>query len=165
VDSFVPREVALERFQRDSERADSLSGGARSRDALVRAFVRAIETRDTVALRELVITRGEFAHLYYPTSAQGLPPYSLNPDLMWFMLVERSNVGISRALREYGSSPLHYADYRCLGDSTREGENTLWGPCILRRVQVPADTVEQRFFGPVLERGGRYKFLSYANKL
>ena len=45
VDSAVPREVALARFQQASQRATAFEGGAPSRDALVRAFVRAVETK------------------------------------------------------------------------------------------------------------------------
>lgn len=164
VDSVVPRAVALERFQRASEPTTALSHGASSRDELVRRFVRAVEARDTAALRGLVLSRGEFAYLYYPTSGQGLPPYDLSPDLMWFMIVERSDRGMSALLRRAGRS-LGVTGYRCTGDSTVEGMNRLWGPCVVRRVQAPRDTVEERLFGPILEREGRYKFVSYSNRL
>ena len=165
VDSAVPREVALARFQQASERATALEGGAPSRDALVRAFVRAVETRDTTALRRLVVSRGEFAYLVYPTSAQGLPPYNLSPDLYWFMTVEQSNRGVHHLVNELGGQRIPYAGYRCQGDSTVEGENTLWGPCVIHTIQHGGDTLSQRLFGPIVARGGRYKFLSYSNKL
>jgi hypothetical protein len=165
VDSAVPREVALARFQQASGHATALEGGAPSRDALVRAFVRAVETSDTSALRRMVLSRSEFAYLYYPTSAQGLPPYSLTPDLYWFMTVEQSNRGARALLNELGGRRLPFAGYRCEGDSTTEGENTLWGPCLVRTVQHGGDTISQRLFGPIVARAGRYKFLSYGNKL
>jgi len=165
VDSAVPREVALAKFQQASQHVTALEGGASTRDALVRAFLRAVETRDTAALRRLVLSRGEFAYLYYPTSAQGLPPYSLSPDLYWFMTVEQSNRGAHTLLTELGGKHLPYAGYRCGSDSTVEGENTLWGPCLIHTVQRGGDTLSQRLFGPIVARGGRYKFLSYSNKL
>ena len=165
VDSAVPREVALARFQQASQRATAFEGGAPSRDALVRAFVRAVETKDTATLRRLVISRGEFAYLLYPTSAQGLPPYNLSPDLYWFMTVEQSNRGVHHLVNELGGKHLSYAGYRCQGDSTVEGENTLWGPCLIHTLQRGGDTLPQRLFGPIVARGGRYKFLSYGNKL
>jgi hypothetical protein len=165
VDSVVPREVALARFQEASQRATALEGGAPSRDALVRAFVRAVETKDTASLRCMVVSRGEFAYLYYPTSAQGLPPYSLSPDLYWFMTVQQSNRGVYHLVNELGGKHLPYAGYHCQGDSTVEGENTLWGPCLINTVQRGGDTLPQRLFGPIVARGGTYKFLSYSNKL
>lgn len=165
VDSFIPREVALERFRKSGRKVTQLAHAAVSRDELVREFVRALERRDTTTLRQLIISRDEFAWLYYSTSKQGLPPYSLNPDLMWFMQVEQSNSGMTRALNQLGGKHLSYAGYRCEGSSTTEGENTLWGPCTVRLVQAPGDTAEGRLFGPILRREGKYKFLSYANKL
>ena len=165
VDSFVPREVALERFRQAGSEVRVLTGGSTNRDALVRAFLQAVETRDTVAVRRLVISRDEFAWLYYPTSSQGLPPYSLNPDLMWFMLVQQGNRGLSRAFRDLGGMGIDLAGYQC-AEKIREGANTLWSNCLVRwRQGVPGDTMSARLFGPILERGGRYKFLSYGNKL
>src|SRR5512133_2202813 len=70
VDSAVPRAEALARFQRASPHAGALSGGAASRDELVRRFVQAVEGADTAALRRMVLSRGEFAFLYYPTSRE-----------------------------------------------------------------------------------------------
>jgi hypothetical protein len=165
VDSAIPRDLALARFQRASAPVTKLSGAAASRDDLVRRFTRAVESGDTVALRRLTLSRAEFAYLYYPTSAQGLPPYGLSPDLMWFMQVERSDRGVNALLTERAGKPLGAAGYRCLGDSTVEGKNRLWGPCVIRRVIAPGDTVEERLFGPIVERDGRFKFVGYSNRL
>jgi hypothetical protein len=32
-------------------------------------------------------------------------------------------------------------------------------------MQAPGDTVDERLFGPIVERHGRFKFVSFANKL
>ena len=45
VDSVVPREVAIERFREGTQQVTSFTGGAKSRDALVKAWVKAIESR------------------------------------------------------------------------------------------------------------------------
>ena len=165
VDSAVPREVALARFRACCARVDSLSGGESSRDALIRHFVRSIETRDTAALRRMLLNQDEFAWLYYETSPQGLPPYNLSPGLMWFMLEGNSGKGLARALSEYGGRPLGYAGHQCDAMSQRESANRLVGPCVVRRIEPRGDTVSVRLFGLLIERGGRWKFLSYANKL
>jgi len=165
VDSVVPREEALRRFQSGLARTDSLSGGAPSRDALVREFLRALEARDTAALRTLLMTKAEYAWLYYPTNPQGLPPYDLSPALYWFMIEGRSAQGLSQALEARGGQKLRYAGYTCDAGFSSEGENRVYGPCLVRRVQAPGDTVAERLFGPILERDGRFKFVSYANRL
>lgn len=164
VDSVVPREVALERFRQETPQVDTLSGGAASRDELVRRWVKAIETKDTAELDRLLLTRAEFAWIYYPTNPQGLPPYDLNPQLMWFMNVENSNKGLTRMLEDRGGRPMHFLGYRCEGASSKEGENEVFGPCLVRRLQAPGDTVEERLFGLVLERRGRWKFVNYSGK-
>jgi hypothetical protein len=164
IDSLVPRAEALRRFRSGIPRLDSLSGGVTSRDALVRAYVRAIEKRDTVVLRRLLLARSEFAYLYYQTSPQGLPPYDLTPDLMWFMLSTGSEKGLTRALTELGGHPLGYTGYVCDSVPSRQGANTVWGPCAVHLHPKGGDSTSQRLFGLIVERDGRYKFVSYANK-
>ncbi|HXO86405.1 MAG TPA: hypothetical protein VN803_12870, partial [Gemmatimonadales bacterium] len=70
VDSAVSREAELARFRDGLTEPAALAGGAASRDALVRAFVRALQARDTIALAGLLLTRAEFAYLYYPTNPE-----------------------------------------------------------------------------------------------
>src|SRR5262245_9032664 len=66
VDSVLPREVEIARFRAGLPPVASLSGGASSREALIRRFVTALETSDTAGLRNLLMSRAEFAWLYYP---------------------------------------------------------------------------------------------------
>jgi len=165
VDSALPRDEALRRFRAGSpERAD-LGEAPRSRDALVRAFVRALEANDTAGMRALVLTRAEFGWLYYATTPQGLPPYDLSPSLLWFLTEGGTSKGLRRLLEERGGRSVEYAGYHCEPAPSREGANTVWGPCLVRRVQAAGDTVEERLFGLILERAGRFKFVSLANKL
>ena len=165
VDSVVPRDEAVRRFRVGLPPADSLTGGAVSRDALVAAFMGALGAADTGAIVDLAITRSEFAYLYYPTAARGLPPYDLEPSLMWFMLFEASDQGIRRALQAYGGTPLTLVDYDCGSGALEEGENRIYGPCVVRWRAENGDTVSARLINQIFEREGRFKVLSYANKL
>ena len=70
------------------------------------------------------------------------------------MTVEQSNRGVHHLVDELGGKHLPYAGYRCQGDSTVEGENTLWGPCLIHTIQRGGDTLSQRLFGPIVARGG-----------
>ena len=165
VDSILPREEALRRFREGLSPVDSLAGGAGSRDELVAAFVRAIAQADTASVARMAVSRGEFAYLYYPTAVEGKPPYDLEPGLMWFTLYERSNEGARKALTRYGGRPVTLLDYDCGTGRHQEGENTVYGPCTVRWTTAGGDTTSVRLFSKILERGGRFKFLSYANKL
>jgi hypothetical protein len=164
VDSVLPREVELARFRAGLVEPAGLSGGERSRDALVRRFLTALGRRDTSALAALLLTRAEFAYLYYPSHPESQPPYNLSPGLMWFMIEARSEQGLRNALEARGGRPEEYGGYTC-ARSERQRENTVWTGCLVRRAQAPGDTVAELLFGLIIERGGRYKFVSYANKL
>jgi hypothetical protein len=165
VDSMVPRDDALARFQASIPQVGSLTGGAPSRDQLVSRFVTALEKRDTLALGALVLTQSEFGWLYYPTNPEGLPPYNLTPQLMWFTLDGNSAKGYQRLLQLRSGKSLRLISHRCQGEPGRQGENTVWGPCLVLRHGEKGDTISERLFGQIVERGGRYKFVSYANKL
>ncbi len=164
VDSVVPREVAIERFREGTRQVTAFEGGASSRDALVKSWVKAIETADTAALQRMLINRDEFAWLYYPTASQGLPPYDLSPSLLWFMTEGQSSKGLRRLLEERAGKPLHVIGYSCDPKSNAEGENIVWGPCEVRRLKAPGDTVQERLFGLIVERGGEWKFLTYTGR-
>jgi len=165
VDSILPREEALRRFREGLAPVDSLTGGAGSRDELVAAFARAIAAADTAAIARMAVSRAEFAYLYYPTAVEGKPPYDLEPGLMWFTLYERSNEGARKVLTRYGGHPMHLLGYDCGKGKHREDRNTIYGPCAVRWKTEAGDTVSVRLIGKILERDGRFKFLSYANPL
>jgi hypothetical protein len=165
VDSILPREEAVRRFREGLPPVDSLEGAAGSRDELVAAFVRAIAEADTAAIASLALSRAEFAYLYYPTAVEAKPPYDLEPGLLWFTLYERSNEGARKALSRFGGQPMTLVGYDCGTERHREGENTIHGPCTVRWRNAAGDTASVRLFSKILERDGRFKFLSYANKL
>ena len=165
VDSVVPWDTALARFRDGMAEPDSLTGGAASLEGLIERFVTLLERADTAALATLMLTRAEFAYLYYPWVPEARPPYDLRPGLMWFMIEGDSQKGLGTALEERGGRPLEYVGYRCAEPTRRMGENTLYPLCLVRRLQTAGDTVEERMFGPIVERDGRFKFVSLANKL
>jgi hypothetical protein len=163
VDSVISREEEMRRFTEGLGPAPTaLTGGEESRDALVRRFARALEQRDTADLRRMHLTRAEFAYLYYPTTPVSQPPYDLSPGLYWFQLEGNSNRGITRTLAERGGRPLGYAGVEC-APPVAEGENRIHARCVVRRVGSPAGS--EVLFGSILERDGRFKFISYASKL
>jgi hypothetical protein len=165
VDSVIPREEALRRFREGVPPVERLEGAESSIETLVAAYVRALETRDTAAVARLAISRAEFAWLYYPTTPHGFPPYDVEPGLMWFLLNSRSDKGARRALSVYGGHQLKVLNQDCGPSGTREGENTIWGPCIVRWVNEGGDTATTRLLGQLIERDHRFKVLSYSNDL
>lgn len=157
---------ALTRFRAQLPAREMLSGGRDAQATLVRDFVNALGARDTATLQSLVLDVGEFAWLYYPTAREALPPYDLSPELMWFRHDGLSQQGIAVALETFGGQAPRYVSQACAAEPRHEGDNTLWGFCQVRLTLAGrADTVEAGLFGLIVERGGRFKFVSYANQL
>ena len=164
VDSAIPIDEALRRFRRDLPNPKVMHGGFGSREKLVREFVRAVEVQDTAALRGMVLKADEFAWFYYPSSPLSRPPYELAPALMWFQLQGESEKGASRLFSERAGHALGYVGHTCAAPRV-EGKNRVHSSCELRRITAVRDTVAERLFGLIIERDGRYKFVSYANRL
>lgn len=164
VDSALPMEEQLRRFQRDVSRPKELSGGGRSRQALVDSIVRALGRADTAALVRLQVTRGEFAFLLYPSSPLLGPPYRQPPDVAWMLLRASGDKGLRRLLDRRGGRPLFAAGIVCPDTAVAEGENRYWRRCELLVVRAPGDTARERLFGAIVERRGQFKLLSFENQ-
>ena len=163
VDSILPIEEALRRFRADLPSVDRLEGGASSRDALVRAFVRAVERNDTTTVRRLHVTKAEYAYLYFPTSIYMSEPYRQPPELAWLLAAQSSEKGIGRVLRRLGGRHIAFAGYDCTAE-TREGANAFWRSCTVDYLDPETGTrLARRLFGTIIARDGHFKFLTYAN--
>jgi hypothetical protein len=159
----LPVAEALERFQRGLPRVSRLEDAAPSRDDLVRHFMAALESGDSAGLARLHVSRAEYAFLYYPTSVYTRKPYELSPDIAWLLSEQNSRKGRDRIIRRLAGKRLTLRGYEC-GPAVREGKNRFWRSC---RVEYTDPTVGQRvtkrLFGPIIEREGSYKLLSYSN--
>lgn len=163
VDSILPMAEALRRFTADLPVVRGLDGGATSRDALVAAFVQAVERNDTAAIRRLHVSRAEYAYLYFPSSIYMNEPYRQPPATAWLLNAGNSDKGVSRVLRRLGGHELEWRGYSCSNEA-REGDNSFFRSCTIDyRDPQEGTRVSRRLFGAIIERDSRYKFLSYAN--
>jgi hypothetical protein len=166
IDSILPIDEEIRRFQATlGERPSGFTDGARTRSELVTKFVRAIEQNDTTGLTRLVVSREEFGYLVYPSSPNAAPPYRQAPDLVWLMRSAGTGKASARLLARFGGRSIGFAGHSCPDGSVNEGANTVWSGCVVRRTQSAGDTTSLRMFGTIIERGGRFKFLSLSNGL
>jgi hypothetical protein len=165
VDSIFPVEEEIRRFraQLSDPVATVFSHGAESRELLVRQFFTALEARDTTTLKSLVLSPTEFIDLYFPSSPYTRPPYQQKPAFVWFLIQQNSRKGTSRALDRFGGRLLRYQGSDCKPEEP-QGNNRFWG-CSVRIESDPGAPGSIRLFGSIMERAGRYKFVSYANDL
>jgi hypothetical protein len=117
---------------------------------------------DTLAL-EPGCNRAEYAWLYYPTTLISRPPYELPPALAWFQLQETNRKGALRLLRAFGGRRLELRDHSCAAAPAVEGENRIWTGCTITLAADGGEPTSQRLFAAILERDGRFIFLSFHN--
>lgn len=165
VDSIFPPEEEIRRFREGLPEVTALSGGAPGQGELVQRFLRAVEEADTAAFAPLVLTRPEFAYLYYPHTVFTRPPYRQSPALVWFQMESNTDRTLTRIFRRLAGAPLHARGYTCEEEPLLEGPNRVWKECRLHLTPPGAEPFEARLFGSIVERGGVFKFVSYASDL
>ena len=163
VDSARPMADMIARFQAGLPPIAAMRNASPSREALVRRFVSALASRDTVALASMLISRAEFAHLYFPGSALAAPPYELDPAFAWFQMELENERALRQALRRHGGAELEYRWHACTA-SPAQGQSGIWRNCRVTW-KTPDGVVTQRAFMSIIEHRGTYKFFSFANKL
>lgn len=161
-DSVLPMHVLLHRFRANLPVAIALENGAHSVDELIDRFMSAVERSDTVTLAQIAVSRAEYAWLYFPASVYATAPYELPPDIAWMLSAAASGKGLTRVVRRLGGKPLRLRGYHCT-EEAREGANRFWRDCSVEYEHVVEGQRSRRLFGTIMERDGRYKFLSYAN--
>lgn len=166
IDSALSIAERLRRFRATvADRPDTLRRASATLDQLVERWATAVQNRDTAALNAMVIDRAEFAWLFYPTTRLAQPPYETPPALLWEQVLANSDDGIRKVLERFGGRPLLVRSVRCPAPVETEALNVVRQGCLVR-LRAASDTVpEDRFFGSIIEREGRFKFLGYANKL
>jgi hypothetical protein len=117
----------------------------------------------------MALSRPEFAYLYYPTTQFAKPPYELSPALVWYRLGELQQPwpGPRAAPLRREAAPCHVSGRITPARPTPlvQGENRIWHGCVLQARDAAGREVSLSLFGPILEREGRFKLLSYANGL
>ena len=106
----------------------------------------------------------EFADLVYPEAPYTRPPFHQAPALVWNQIQNPSRSGLTRLIRRYGGQHLRYSGNSCKAHPDRQGRNLIWTRCLVRLVHADNVVTEHRLFGSIIERSGRFKFVSYANE-
>jgi hypothetical protein len=165
VDSILPIEEEVRRFaEAAGPTPTALESDWTSLEVLAREFLSAIAARDTAFLASAMVTPAEFITFYFPHSIYMEPPYQMDPAIIWFQMTSGSDRGLTRALARFEGQELEMTGHTC-AEPLEQGPNRVWESCKVRFRQVGGEEREIRLFGPVLERDGYVKFLSYGNDL
>jgi hypothetical protein len=166
VDSILPIAVHLERFRQNlGPNPDTLQNASTSIDELVARWVKAIAANDTATLNLMLLSRAEFAWFYYPDSKMSKPPYEAPPELLWGQLLASSDEGARAMLKAFGGKRLAFKSVRCPDAPLIEAKNRLHEKCLTILQFKGIDQPEGTYFGTILERDGRFKFVGYTNRM
>lgn len=163
IDSILPIAEHLQRFRAGLEPVDTLSGGFGSRDSLVAAMIAATAASDTTALLAMQLTAAEYAWRYYPAHIYSAPPYELDPGTFWMMIQANSEKGLKRLLQHRGGRRLALQGYRCEVAETVRPPVREWNQCTVQ-LTVEGTASTEQVFGSIVEVGGRFKLVSFANQ-
>ena len=166
IDSVLPVEEEMRRFRAaiGGEAVSEFAHASGSRTELVERFVRDLAASDTIDLKRASISAREFADLIYPSSPNTHPPYRQSPAFVWMQISGQSSSGLSRAIQRRAPQQFTYVSHECAPRSEVQGANRLWLQCTVRLVSPAGEMTSQRLFGTIVERQGRFKFLSFANQ-
>jgi hypothetical protein len=166
-DSILDMPLMVERFQARNAAVAAFGADApRTREELIERFAMALRDGSVAALRQLTLSEAEFAYLYFPTSRFARPPYAQPPEVNWLLLEQNGLKGETRLLRHYGGTAIDVAGHSCEADPAVEGRNIVWSRCRVALRQEDGTVLEDvRLFGSIVERDGRFRFVSLANKL
>jgi hypothetical protein len=167
VESLLPPAEEARRFRAafPGYSATAFAGGAPSRDALVRRFLRALAAADTNGLRTAVVTPREFVDLYYPGSPYASRPYHQSVGFAWQMIRNPSDAGFRKLMQRLAGHPITFVSQRCEPAVQQEGSVDRYTGCLVRIVDARGDTVTRRLFGSIVSYRGDYKFLSFTNDM
>lgn len=133
-----------------------------SPEALARAVVKGLDSRDITALRALTVTEHEFRKLVWPKLPAARPGRNIPWDYVWKDLHGKSAMQLQARVNEWqrgGDGEVVKVEFA--------GETTDYESFRVRRrsvitVRTPAgNETRQRLFGSMIEENGRYKVFSY----
>jgi len=166
IDSVLPVGEEMRRFRNaiGGVSATRLENASPSREELIQRFVRDLANRDSLDLKAAALSAREFIDLVYPSSPNTHPPYRQSPGFVWMQINGQGASGLTRVLQRRGGQSLSYIGHSCQPKPDTQGTNKLWLGCMIRLVSLSGDTTVDRLFGSIIERDGRFKFVSFANQ-
>ena len=139
----------------------TLSSTLESPDALARAVVGALTTRDLARLQALAVTEKEFRTLVWPYLPASQPILGLPVDYAWRDHATKSAADLRTTLERHGGRALHVVEVASLGETTEYGPFRIRRDTVVTVRDEAGETARLRLFGSVIEQAGRVKVFSY----
>lgn len=132
-----------------------------SPEALAREVLARLARQDQGGLRELALTRDEFAGHVWPKLPASRPERNTPLSFVWGRLEQQSALSLAGTMSRLGGTAYTLQDVRFEGDTTDYGSFSVRRKSVLV-VRTPSGTIEPiKVFGAMLTQGGRYKVFSF----
>jgi hypothetical protein len=141
-----------------------LRGGAESMDGLLRDFVQALESGNRDALERLRVTEREYRELVVPGNvAEGDPPQILSEEAseyFWQVLDQKSRYYRQSLLEKFGGETFSVRDVTFEKGYQEYAGHRAWKQLVLSVADASGEERQIRT-GSIIERDGRFKFVSF----
>ncbi len=132
-----------------------------SPEAIGQAVIEALNRGDAAGLHRLRVGRDDYLSWLWPTFPSSRPPYNFPPDFAWSNLNKQCAIGVEKWIRRYGNMNLTLVDIRFEHPTEKYRGFRLLRGTVLTVQTTDGKKVELRLLGSVVEKGARYKLMSY----
>ena len=141
--------------------AAPLSNTFDSPEALGRAVLSALASKDLERLRALPLSEAEFRAHVWPELPTSRPERNVPFDYAWGQMKQHSDGSLGETLARYGGKPLRFVQTRFTGETTQYQTFA-----VMRESEIIAadDTGRElilRLYGSAMLKDGRYKLYSF----
>jgi hypothetical protein len=139
----------------------ALSHAADSPEALGRAVVERLTTRDVAGLRQLMLTRDEFEAHVWPYLPASRPETNMPMSFVWNRLQQQSEGYLAQAVARHGGQPLTFVGIATTGAASDYGTVRVDRDSTMTVRTASGDLEEVKLFGSIVRQGSHYKVFSY----
>lgn len=132
-----------------------------SPEAVTRAALQALAARDVEGLGRLALDETEFRRLVWPRLPSSRPERNLDVAYAWGDLHQKSTGYLRSVVAARGGDRLELVDVRFDGETTDFGTFRVHRRARVRVRAPRGQLLDGRFFGSIIEAGGRFKIFSF----
>ena len=138
-----------------------LAGSRPSMETLSIDFLQALEGGDEDAIRQLALSKEQFAEFVWPELPASDPSTNLNVDWVWNQMHMRSLVDLSTAVFSNTGRHYDFVDFRFAEEVEEYRTYKVHRDARLKVVDENGEEIELNLFGSVLEMDDEFKIFSF----
>ena len=126
-----------------------------------RAVVAELNAKDREGLYRLLVSKQEYTEEMWPAFPASNPKFNFTPEFAWSSLNKKCIIGIEKWTARDGGQDLAFVEIRFTKPAEPYIGFRLHRGTVLTVKNPQGQEVELKFLGSIVEKGWRYKLLSY----